>query len=143
MNADLIDIVEYLEDRTVNGLIEGALDNKLVQEEIVDLNLDQLSDYKDSNGEDIAYIVGPYASSTQKRKGVGPSQITFRDTGKYWSTFTVTPVTGGYVIDSDPIKDGERITKWYDDVEGLTPVNETVANGIIENQIWKTAEEKI
>ena len=143
MNADLIDIVEYLEDRTVNGLIEEALDNKIVQEEIVDLNLDQLSNYKDSNGVDIASVAGPYSTLTQEIKGVGPSQITFRDTGKYWSTFTVTPVIGGYVIDSDPIKDGEIITKWYDDVEGLTPVNETVANGIIEDQIWKTAEEKI
>jgi len=143
VNADVIDIVEYLESRTVEGLIKESLSDTMVQESIVDLNLKQLGEYKDSNNIDISSVSGPYSVLTQSLKGVSPDQITFRDTGAYWRTFTVEPVSGGYIIDSDPIKDGKRITKWYEDVEGLTPVNETVANGIIEDKIWKTAEEKI
>ena len=144
MKADVIEIAEYLINNSAEGLISDALKIPSVEDQIVRLNLSQLAKFQDSEGVMLADIGGEYSEQTQKKKGAGPRDVNLRDTGEYWSTFRETPVSGGYEIDSNPLKGDENLLdKYGEDVEGLQKKNIDKADGIIENQVWKTAEEKV
>ena len=145
MNADIIEIAEYLESNTVEGLINKAVNAKDVEDEITELNTKgQLGKFQDSRGRFLADIHKPYALITQLIRGVGARDIDLKDSGDYWKSFTIDPISLGFEINSDPIKKGKSLEKRYGKhLEGLTKENEKKANVIIEYKVWDQAQESL
>ena len=150
MDADVIEIAEYLSRKEPSEMVNKAVSKKSIQKEIVKLNtVEQLGKFKDSNGRDLADVGGEYSETTQELKNVGPRDVDLKDTGDYWKTFEVNPLSNGdYEIDSDPLKqdfDGgiDLTERWGEDIEGLQPKNENKVNELIEEEIWNQAEKSL
>jgi len=147
VNADVIDIAEYLEGNTSDQLINKAVSDGAVEGAIVQLNtFGQLGRFEDSTGEKLADIGGEYSTFTQEAKGLGPREVNLEDTGDYWESFEVNPINGdGYEISSDPIKTGgdNLENRWGKNLEGLNKENIKKANDIIEAKIWAQAEKAL
>ena len=146
MTGDVIEIAEYFARNSPNKLIREAVTKQETAEDITDLNLSQLEDLnEDSRGVKLADIGGKYTEFTQQKKGLGPRDVNLKDTGQYHESFKTIPISGGYLITSNPIVGtGDNLEARYGvNLEGLNTENIKLANELIEETIFKIAEEKI
>lgn len=150
MDADIIEIVDFLKKQTAEKLISKAVNDGAVEGEIVQMNtFEQLGRFEDSEGNKLADVGGEYSETTQEIKGVGPRDVDLKDKGDYWGSFEVSSINnGGYQIDSDPLKQafdgGTDLTeRWGEDIEGLNKNNEQRAEEIIEKKVWDQAQESL
>ena len=144
MNADIIELAEYLARNTPDSLVAKAVVNKEVEAEIVELNTDQLDQFEDSEERKLADIGGEYTKTTQELKGAGPREVNLNDTGEMWESFEINPIKGGFEIEADTFKEGVDLRiRWGEKIEGLNRENLEKANGIIEKEIWRQAEKNI
>lgn len=145
MDADIIEIVNFLKKQTSEKLISKAVSNGAVEGEIVQMNtFEQLGRFEDSEGNKLADVGGEYSLRTQEEKGLGPREINLNDTGDMWESFEVNPIPEGYEIDADTIKEGVDLReRWGEDIEGLNRKNEQRAEEIIEKKIWDQVQESL
>ena len=83
---------------------------------------------EDSRGVQLASIGGSYAPSTiaiKRRKGQPSNRVTLKDTGDFYKSFeVVVKPNASFLIDSDPMKEGQNLEDRYgDNIEGLQPEN--------------------
>ena len=128
--ADILEIALKLSKTNVTATLVKILNQKSTQKFITDLNTKvQLFEYgEDSRGVQLASIGGSYAPSTieiKRRKGQPSNRVTLKDTGDFYKSFeVVVKPNASFLIDSDPMKEGQNLEDRYgDNIEGLQPEN--------------------
>ena len=146
MDADVIDIMEYLLNNTPKTLVNNAVKRGDTEGFIVDLNTrGQLGFYENAKGEKLADIGGEYSFITREIKNLGAREVNLNDTGKYWGSYEINPIDENeFEIDSNPIKDEDNLEDRYgNNLEGLNKKHTKLANDFIENKIWEEAERNL
>jgi len=117
---------------SINSLIKQVLQNKELQDKILDLNrIKQLYEKGiDSTGESLKDIGGnwqtesgysPFTLDIKEAKGQRTANITLNDTGEFYRSFEITIGDDAFYLDANPIKDDTNLfDEWGEDIVGLT-----------------------
>jgi hypothetical protein len=134
-----------------NEMFNAALSNKDFQEWILNLNRMQLFNGEDSLGVQLRETGGGYSFVTEilnrgrtfTFEGQSNTKLTeespfLYDTGEYYRSFNLKLGDGFFVIDSDPIKDGDNLeNKYGNNLEGLQDENVQKIIDVIRNKFIK------
>jgi hypothetical protein len=143
VSADVLDIARYLVNNSTEKMLQDAINE--VHEDLEELNLNQLREFKNAKGEFLADIGGDYSEETQFLKGLGARDVNLFDTGDYYDSYEVSGTKSGNIfIDSDPTEgDKDLETRYGKDLEGFNDENLIIANELIEKAVWDKAEKSL
>ena len=98
---------------------------------IIDKNVDNLWEGKNSKGVSLASIGGDYSPKTveyKKLKGDPYDRVTLHDTRDFVEDFFVKPVKSGWELNSKDSKRNQLVEDWGEDIFGNTEEDEKEVN---------------
>lgn len=140
--TDLFQIAENLSNINPTQIMQKLLSRNDIQKLMIELNTENQLGELNENKFSIKLSStkgGNYSVGYAKSKGVSPSAIDLKKTGKYWKTFKVVPLANGNAnIISDNTIHGSKTFlakgRWGE-VEGLNKVNTLIVLNAIDEAI--------
>jgi hypothetical protein len=116
------DIISKLQRDGSKEALEKSLLSivKANQAGVIDLNLSQLSEGKDSDGKEIQPPYSPLTVMIKKSKGQPTDRVTLRDEGDFYSKFTLESQKFPITLDSKDLKTPKLTEKYGSEIFGLT-----------------------
>ena len=138
---DVYRVAERLSNIKATQFIKKVLGRSDIQKLMIELNTENQLHKRNENpfGIKLYKIGGKYSPSTVKRKGVGSTKIDLKQSGEYYRTFKIVPLSNGSaniisdntIHGSDTFLSNER----WGEVEGLNEKNTLLVLRAIDKEV--------
>ena len=138
---DVYRIAENLSNINATQLLKKILGRADIQKLMIELNTENQLGKLNENafGIKLYKIGGRYSPSTVKRKGVGATRVNLKQSGDYWKTFKIVPLSNGSanIISNNTIHGSDTFLskERWGVVEGLNEKNTLIVLRAIDEEI--------
>ena len=141
--VDVYQIAEKLSNINATQLLKSILSRKDIQKLMISLNTENQLNKLNENpfGVKLYKIGGKYSPGYARSKGVNSNKINLKDSGDYYRTFKVIPLSDGSanIISDNTIHGSDTIlaSERWGEVEGLNEKNTLIVLRAIDEEIIK------